>query len=256
MLPSKLIGDTAPCKCCESQASLFGVCDFNKNCEEHRGVHLPLSGIPIYYYRCPKCGFIFTRQFDLATEEEFKQRIYNDAYVTVDPDYAVIRPRANANTLAKQFAGSKESLRILDYGGGNGELAHSLREQGFNATTYDPFVPEFSARPGESFDLIVAFEVMEHVPEPLLTLRDMDSFLDKNGGLILFSTLLVPAEIEKVKMDWWYIAPRNGHISIFSQAGLGVLLRKCGLQLASASPGLHFGCRSVPNFATHLVRSG
>ena len=36
---------TVKCKCCNGSARLYGVCDFNKNCEELRGKFLELSGL-------------------------------------------------------------------------------------------------------------------------------------------------------------------------------------------------------------------
>jgi 2-polyprenyl-6-hydroxyphenyl methylase/3-demethylubiquinone-9 3-methyltransferase len=127
-----------PCKCCAATASLYGVVDFHKNCEMVRRQVLELSGIPIYYYRCPNCRFIFTTAFDHFTDEDFRRCIYNDDYVRVDPDYLQRRPRANANFLCRLLAGPKPN-RILDYGGGNGLLAEVLRAGGFAQTdTYDP----------------------------------------------------------------------------------------------------------------------
>lgn len=60
-------------------------------------MHLPLSGILVYYRRCVDCKFIFTDAFDDWTAEQFKAHIYNDGYKVVDPDYAETRPLANAN---------------------------------------------------------------------------------------------------------------------------------------------------------------
>ena len=34
-------------------------------------------------------------------------------------------------------------------------------------------------------------------------------------GMVLFSTLVQPADIETQKLRCWYAAPRNGHISLF-----------------------------------------
>ena len=39
---------------------LYGLLDFNKNCEIYRNNALGISGVPIYYHRCPECRFIFT----------------------------------------------------------------------------------------------------------------------------------------------------------------------------------------------------
>src|SRR5579885_2070868 len=108
--------DRARCKCCGDTAFLWGVVDFHKNCEVRRRPVLGISGIPIYYYRCPGCRFLFTTAFDDFTDEDFLRYVYNEDYSLVDPDYLGDRPRANANFLVRLLA-SVRPRRILDYGG-------------------------------------------------------------------------------------------------------------------------------------------
>jgi Methyltransferase domain len=162
-----LAADPNPCNCkvCGGPSPLFGVVDFHKSCIEAQGKTLTLSGKPIYYRRCISCEFLFTDAFDDWSPEAFLKHIYNDDYTIVDPDYTAARPVNNAKVIAQTFQSSRNSLSILDYGGGNGLLARALTEQGFRATTYDPFTT-FSACPHGRFDLITCFEVMEHLPFP------------------------------------------------------------------------------------------
>ena len=130
------------CKCCGGAARLFGVVDFNKNCEANRGRYpLPLAGVPVYYHRCTRCGFLFTVAFDAFTHADFATHIYNAQYALVDPDYEAARPAAAAGFIANTFPQARP-LRVLDFGGGNGRMAELLRQAGFaDVTTYDPFVP-------------------------------------------------------------------------------------------------------------------
>jgi 2-polyprenyl-6-hydroxyphenyl methylase/3-demethylubiquinone-9 3-methyltransferase len=245
---------SVPCKICGATASLYGVVDFHKNCEIVRGRNvLPLSGIPIYYHRCPACRFIFTTAFDKFTSDDFRKHVYNDQYAMVDPDYAEVRPRANAAGLVKMFGASKPE-RLLDYGGGAGVLADSLRAASFShADTYDPFVSQHAVKPAGRYDCVVSFEVVEHTPTPLATFREMDDVLAK-PGLILFSTLVQPAEIEQVGLSWWYAAPRNGHVSLFSRQSLEHVARSMGLTFGSFNDNLHALFRELPDFAKHLVK--
>jgi 2-polyprenyl-6-hydroxyphenyl methylase/3-demethylubiquinone-9 3-methyltransferase len=230
---------------------LLGVVDFNKSCEDHKGKTLPLSGIPIYYHRCPRCRLIFTVAFDHFSNADFLSHIYNDGYAAVDPDYATVRPTGNANLLAKVFAGHRD-ISILDYGGGNGCLAANLRSAGFtDVSTYDPFVPEHSARPDRQFDLVVCFEVMEHSTRPLATFAEMDALMKPNGFTI-FSTLLQPTDIDTVGIGWWYLAPRNGHVTFYNGPVLQTLLSEKGMQFGSLDVSLHAAWRKVPDFAKHM----
>jgi 2-polyprenyl-6-hydroxyphenyl methylase/3-demethylubiquinone-9 3-methyltransferase len=88
--------EQAACPVCRGATDLFDVVDFNKNCEEARGVYLPLSGRPIYYRRCQQCAFTFAPEFRKWSDEDFLRDIYNDRYIDVDPDYVTTRPLTNA----------------------------------------------------------------------------------------------------------------------------------------------------------------
>ena len=240
----------AQCKICGGVSPLYGVVDFHKSCIEAQGKRLPISGCPIYYQRCQSCGFLFTTAFDAWDFAAFRKFIYNDAYLVVDPDYAELRPAGNAALVASTFAASKSSLRILDYGGGEGLLASRLRGDGFSAATYDPF-SSFHELPEEKFDLITSFEVMEHVPAPKDAAAAMVSLL-KPQGAILFSTLVQPPAFEQVGLNWWYAGPRNGHVSLYSRQALALLFAPHGMKVASFTDVLHIAYAEIPPWAAHL----
>lgn len=243
----------AACKIRGRASPLFGVVDFHKSCIEAQGKCLNVSGKPIYYRRCDACGFLFTEAFDDWSPEALLKYIYNDDYVLVDPDYVVVRPTNNAGVVAKAFEGARAELSILDYGGGSGLFSRLLVERGFRAATYDPF-SAFSARPQGPFELITCFEVMEHAPFPNKIVADMNGMLAAEG-VILFSTLTQPANFAELGLRWWYVAPRNGHVSLYSQRGLTILFEKHGMQIVSFSEVFHMAFRKVPAFAAHLVPS-
>jgi len=239
------------CKICDGASPLFGVVDFHKSCIEARGKCLNVSGKPIYYRRCDACGFLFTEAFDDWSAQAFVKYIYNDDYVLVDPDYAAARPTNNAGVIAKAFQAARAEVSILDYGGGSGLLARLLRESGFRAATYDPF-SAFSARPEGQFEVITCFEVMEHAPFPNNIVADMSGLLAKEG-VLLFSTLTQPANFAELGLGWWYVAPRNGHVSLYSSRALAILFEKQGMQIVSFSEVFHMAFRKLPAFAVHLV---
>jgi 2-polyprenyl-6-hydroxyphenyl methylase/3-demethylubiquinone-9 3-methyltransferase len=243
-----------PCKVCGEGCGLFGLVDFHKSCEEARGKKLPLSGLAMYYRRCGRCGFVFTADFDGWGLEEFRRYIYNADYGLVDPDYAEARPTGNARLVAESFAASQKTIRILDYGGGTGLLAQLLRERRFEVETYDPF-SGFDDVPTKRFDLITCFEVMEHLPWPRETVKAMAGLL-KDEGAILFSTLVQPANFAQVGLGWWYAAPRNGHISLYSTAALARLFGEVGMKVVSFSEAMHMAYVRVPGFAEHLGLPG
>jgi SAM-dependent methyltransferase len=243
------------CKICGGSAALYGVVDFRKSCEEGRGERCELSGLPIYYRRCSNCKFLFTDAFDDWTIEQFKAHIYNEEYSLFDPDYEKTRPQHNADFIVRYWGALKEELRVLDYGGGNGLLSDTLRNSGFpTALTYDPMIPTFSSRPEGKYDLVTCFETLEHVPDPVRTVANVLDCVAE-PGLIVFSTLVQPADFDQLRLNWWYVSPRNGHISIFSKQALAMVWGRFGYQLASLDDTLHFAVRTLPHYVGQLQPS-
>ena len=118
-----------------------------------------------------------------------------------------------------------------------------------DAKSYDPFYG-VDEKPTELFDVVTAFEVIEHVPDPHSVFGIVKSFL-KEDSLFLFSTLLQPKEIEHVGVEWWYVAPRNGHVALHTFASLKLVSAQHGLKFGTISPGLHVACKAIPVFASH-----
>jgi SAM-dependent methyltransferase len=246
--------EVRPCKICTQPSPLIGVVDFSKNCEERRGMRLPLVGVPIYYRRCRQCGFLFTEAFDAWSAADFAQHIYNADYSVVDPDYLGARAAGNAQFTTHLFGSSAATLSVLDYGGGGGLLAQHLRAAGFAAVdTYDPFVPEHRGRPARKYNLVTCFEVLEHAPDPMGVAAEVADCLD-NEGMVLASTLVQPEPFPNDGVAWWYVSPRNGHISIHSRASLGRMWSSAGLKAAALSDSLHVAFRKLPAYAETVIR--
>jgi SAM-dependent methyltransferase len=178
------------------------------------------------YVRCRNCRFIFTDHFDAWSSEMMGNRIYNADYHLADPEFDEQRPNATARDLAGWLRARRGGLVGLDYGGGKGTLAKAMRGEGFDYDSYDPFFAD-NPLPRRNYDLVTSFEVMEHNPDPHGFLRTLLSFA-KPDGAVLISTALAP---DDVAPDWWYIAPRNGHISIHSADSLHHLAARAGVHV-------------------------
>ena len=157
----------------------------------------------------------------------------------------------NAQGLLHLLGDAARGLTVIDFGGGSGRLAAELRLAGVRAATIDPHV----AHPPADFTrarLVTAFEVLEHAMWPQHALDRILALMEPDGALI-FSTLRQPADFESLGLSWWYAAPRNGHVSLFSRGALQALFHSRGLQVGSFSDSLHVAFREPPDFLRSRV---
>jgi hypothetical protein len=48
-------------------------------------------------------------------------------------------------------------------------------------------------------------------------------------------------------MSWWYVGPRNGHISLFSKQALELALSRYGFKTLSLDACHHLAFRTLPD---------
>ena len=103
-----------------------------------------------------------------------------------------------------------------------------MQEYGYYfITSYDPF--SHPNRPEGLFDLVTAFEVVEHSPRPLDTFREMKNFLTPDGAIVISQTIQ-PENIDDIRCSWWYAAPRNGHVTTYSDITFALIAEKLSLR--------------------------
>lgn len=223
------------CKVCGEQASLYGVVDFTKTCAQE--LKLAPVGVPVYYYQCSHCQFLFTRAFDKWTVGDFNRHIYNKNYQVFDPDSLEIRPSSFYVFFQEVLSKHRGRIRGLDYGGGNGLLSRLMVDKGYDFSTWDPMEAEQTIPEGK-FNFISAIEVAEHVPDPHTFFTAIDRYLSQDGLCFFTTAVQDSADIEDL-MAWWYVAPINGHISLYSHKAIEHLCAQYGLR-GHISGGRHF----------------
>ncbi len=216
---------TRECKCCGAAAQLSGYVDFDRDCYGYNQRRGQARGIPVPYYRCGACEFAFTDQFDDWTAQDFRAHIYNDDYGLFDPNFAEVRPHKTARRVA-ELARSKQT-RILDYGCGNGRTLALLREAGYTQLTgYDPYHANPQPPQGGPFDFVICVEVAEHTTQPLQLFAELAQHTAPHGVMLVSTRDF--AEVKGRWVDDWYVAPRNGHVSFYTQRTLKLLAASVG----------------------------
>lgn len=230
------------CKICNSACNHLSDVDLNKTCGD-ANKHFPeKSGITVPYFRCSNCDFIYTDFFDLFTSELWEDIIYNEAYYQdIDPDYAHVRPHTDAKFAKALLDTFANCSTAIDYGAGNGLLSSRLRAMGYNYDAYDPFGHVFlNPANKHKYSMCTAFEVIEHTPNPNVFFSNILELCPSKHLLLVVGTVTHnKQDITAGLNSWWYAAPRNGHISLFSRKSLDILANKNRLRYWSLSKNTH-----------------
>jgi SAM-dependent methyltransferase len=247
-----LVKAPVACPVCNGKAKAIGTVDFNRSCEDSEGRVFEPSGKLVEYCLCERCGYCFAPEFLEWPEQRFLDEIYNNDYILVDPELSELRPDRVALEVEPIFGGAKGIIEHLDYGGGLGALSRRLAANGWKSASFDPFFPEPAQSKEGLYDLVTAIEVFEHVPNPRQLVEDLIARL-RPDGILFFSTLLSDGvQQEASLLDWWYLAPRNGHVSLFSTASLRILFGHYEFKLLDVRPGVHLAYRRLPQWCQGL----
>lgn len=200
----------------------------------HFGRQLVLGQFEAEYRRCAKCGYVF------IVDPHWLEQAYSTAIAALDTGIVTRNLWLADATSALLGLSLRNVRRTLDFGAGTGLLVRLMRDRGHDFSWHDAYSPNLLARGFESdlegqFDMVTAFELVEHLPEPVATVERLRSL----APIILISTELVPSSACSVD-DWWYYAPESGqHIGFFTEASLATLAERLGLRLSTNGRNLH-----------------
>jgi len=250
--------DPIVCKCCGNRSEFRGAIDFNKTCHDRFGERVfGISQILVNYFACIGCGFIFTPDMDEWSVYKFAELIYNEDYSKADgaiPGFEHTSRKEsfsykNGMRLAEMLDGSQSEITLLDFGaGGNpGDTGLALIDRGFNVSSFDPHISGVNDYPKGKFDFVYLIEVIEHCHN----VDEVAAWISKHlarDGIVHIQTLLHGFPTAADVLSSWYIAPRNGHISIFTLQALTLLFRKFGINIVQTVFGV-IGFKEKPKFA-------
>lgn len=229
--------------------------------------------------RCCQCGHLWLNPRPAVSELE---AIYPPTYYAYSYETAInpVARRAKAVLDAAKLRGILRSLdhaprSYLDIGCGDGRFLRAMRAKGMSTRdiygleldgsvvanlSQDGFqvhqarVEDADAIPVGAVDLITMFHVLEHVPNPVVTVRRIVEWLSP-GGVCAIETPNTDSMDARLFADgYWggYHFPRHWHL--FSTANLSSLLAREGLEVVVVryQPGHSFWMWSVH----HWLRYG
>jgi SAM-dependent methyltransferase len=202
-----------------------------------------ITGKVFQVWRCAECGLGFTlpRPENMARHYPARYRRYTPAVLALLK--ALYRRRARR--WSRGFTGPG---RALEVGCGDGLMLATLREAGWRVagTERTPQAAAFARQrlglpvfvgdldalsPEPTFELIILFQVLEHLPDPTVTLRQCARLLNPKGRLVVGLPNLASWQARFGGPVWFHLdVPR--HLVHFSPESLDRALRQAGLQIA------------------------
>ena len=186
-----------------------------------------LNKYEINYFYCDNCGL-------LQTEPPYwLEEAYNSAIADADTGL-VSRNIAISKRLAciLFFLFDKDG-KYVDMAGGYGSLTRLMRDIGFNFYWSDLYCDNIFAKGFEiattekPFSAITAFEVLEHVPDPVEFIQRLLS--ETETSTIIFSTELFTGSPLQPEAWWYYSLNTGQHISFYQRKSLEFLGKRLSL---------------------------
>lgn len=227
------------------------ICTICHATAQPRFTALVLEKYTVQYYRCSGCGFIFTESPYWLAEA------YTEPITRLDVGLVYRNEQMAGVTQAVIQTWFDSRKKFIDYGGGYGMLVRMMRDRGFDFYRYDEHCDNLFANsfdltdvPPFRAELLTAFEVLEHLPDPVAGLETMLGLSDT----ILFSTMTQP-DADVTPATWWYVNPHAGqHVSLFSRDALQTLAGRFGLHYVGNKQHVHLLSRKpIANAVFQLI---
>jgi hypothetical protein len=184
----------------------------------------------VRYFLCDSCGLLQTEPAYWLDEA------YGSAIADTDTGLVSRNLEISTKLSCLFYFCFDPKAQYLESAGGYGLLTRIMRDWGFDFRWHDPYCENIfargfqwdSARGTASSGAVTAFEVLEHVMDPVAFIQNALAF--GKTKTIVFSTLLYE-DRPPLPDQWWYYSLSTGqHISFFRRGTLEILARKLGLR--------------------------
>lgn len=193
-------------------------------------------------YRCQNCGLV--QAFPLPSKNEVKKLYQGDYYKNYSfYNSQIPAHRAYFQKKIAQIKKYRSSGKLLDVGCAVGILLDEAKKQGFTPEGVDvsdyavnqclkldlkAFVGDITVINKKNYyDIITAFEIVEHEYDPVKALKTM-ALLLKPGGLLVITVPNTETLTNKLMGKYWFGWRNKEHLYHFNQKSLFLLLEKAG----------------------------
>ncbi len=215
---------------------------------EHFADGVVLGDRRVEYSRCSACHSV------TLPDPDWLDDAYSDAITPLDVGLLERCVQLANVTTSIVLAERLRSGTFLDFAGGYGTLTRMMRDRGFDFRHHDPYCENIFARGFDGsldarYDLVTAFEAVEHLADPVATLAPVAAITD----LLLVTTTLLP-DPTPLPGHWDYYAEETGqHVLFLTVPGLRALARRLGMQVTTSGRFVHLLHRRSLSPATRLL---
>jgi SAM-dependent methyltransferase len=245
-----------PCRICRTPAPKVGVKRGQWRSQDYE------------LYRCPHCSFAFVGNPSTDYDQIYTLDYYKGKGADPLTDYfgELEQPQRSIRcyewrgiaAIISQLQPLTSDTKWLDFGCGNGGLVRWVKShQGCNIVGFDEgaiadlarsqaipiLTAEALATQANCYDVITAIEVLEHVEDPIGTLKQIFNLL-KPGGVFFYTTGNAKPYRDRLAA-WGYVLPEI-HISFYEPTTLEYALTNVGFSVQT--PGYLKGFTDVIRF--------
>ncbi|HTP07592.1 MAG TPA: class I SAM-dependent methyltransferase [Anaerolineae bacterium] len=204
---------------------------------------------------CAACHMRFVSP--IPTSEELTAHYQNAAYFEGESEQGYLNYADMQKALRPHFqrrlqvieARLSQRGKILDVGCAAGYFLEEAQQRGWQICGMElsqemadsaeqllhvPIYTELAAVPDRDFDVITLWEVIEHLPDPINTLRQLRDRLRPGGMLMLSTPNNRHWQALRAKEQWVGYRPPS-HLQYFTRETLGDTLRRAGFERSDIS---------------------
>jgi 2-polyprenyl-3-methyl-5-hydroxy-6-metoxy-1,4-benzoquinol methylase len=209
---------------------------------------------------CNSCGLMYSNP-RIQEEDCFAIKNYDPSWILANLDEPRLKQRIEKEKLqVKDYQETKDFInqnytqkgKLVEIGSGFGFLLNFFKQDGWNVVGIDPnrglcqyarsqlqlealsTTLEEASLENNSVDVFLMMHVIEHLPEPLTTFKNIYQLL-KPGGLFVLETPRYDTLVFKLLGKRERSLSCDGHIYFFTSKTLGSMAQKAGFKILKSN---------------------
>lgn len=216
------------------------------------------------------------QQLDLLPSLEHLQEYYDQdrqaksVYTNIDIEVSKSKSHFDITrriNLVQKYIENKEKAKVLEIGTGYGFFIKEMEMEGYqiegieisqsrrdiardicNSSIYHyNLLKEVPQEMVGKYDIIVMFQVLEHIPDPNLFLKNVRNLL-KNEGKVIIEVPNLNDHLLGISKEYFDFFYQEAHISYFAPKSLEVLLNQCGYKNTEVNGSQRYSLENMMNW--------